>query len=272
MRVVIAAAVATMLALASAPPVAAEAVDGAYAGTYQSGDGSTTVSVSTSASGGSSRSRGGSGVTCKYFDPSIDYAGQMGFSENTTGLQEGQFYAVRCADRDDVQTLFRIFQYTPAAPPVSAYRLALAARTSLDMPPPGPQTNPARHHDQLVGIDTWMWIDPADWQPLTASVALPGISATVTATPVRSEWDMGDGGDVVVCHGPGTPYDTRRPEAGQSTDCSHLYQVRGAYTATATIVYEVTWSASNGEGGTLEPARRSTQFPMSVAERQAVGT
>ena len=263
--------VISLLLLFSAEPIGAERAERDIVRTEQSSNGTPTLTVSSETSGGATRTRGSSGITCRYLNPSMTSGGQMVFTENTGGLEEGAYYAVRCADRAGTQTLFRIFQHTPAAPPVSAFRLALAARTSLEMPPPGPQTNPARQHDQLVGIDTWLWVDPADWQPLTASVAIPGISATVTATPVRSEWDMGDGQDLVVCHGPGTPYDTSRPEASQSTDCSHLYQVRGAYTATATIVYEVTWSASNGEGGTLEPARRSTPFPMSVAERQAVG-
>ena len=81
---------------------------------------------------------------------------------------------------------------------------------------------------------------------------------------------MGDG-TRVTCDGPGTPYDDTKPESAQSTDCSHLYQSRGAYTASATITWSVAWSASDGSGGQLADASRTTQFPMNVVERQAVG-
>ena len=240
--------------------------------TKQSDTGATTVSVNRDGSVTQPRSRGGgSGISCNYFDTFNTETEAIQFAPSAGDFQDGLFYWIECFSAGGDPLLARYFQYQQGQPPISPYRLALAASSTLDMPFPGPRTNPDRGVDQLVGIDTWMWIDPAAWQPLSTTVSIPGLSATVTATPVSATWDMGDGQEPVVCNGPGTPYDVDRPEAGQSTDCSHLYQVRGAYTATVTILYEVSWSASNGEGGTLEPAPRSTQFPMSVAERQAVG-
>lgn len=261
---------ALLLALLAAP-VGAEALDGNQVTTHQDDTGATTVSVNRDGSVTQPRSRGGSGISCNYFDTFNTETEAIQFVPSAGDFQDGLFYWVECFSAGGDPLLARYFQYQQGQPPISPYRLALAASSTLDMPFPEPRTNPERGVDQLVGIDTWLWIDPAAWQPLSTTVSIPGLSATVTATPVSATWDMGDAQDPVVCDGPGTPYDVGRPEAGQSTDCSHLYQVRGAYTATVTILYEVSWSASNGEAGTLEPAPRSTQFPMSVAERQAIG-
>lgn len=254
-----------------AAPVSASGTRDRTATADQSSDGTTTISVGSEESS-STRRRGGSGITCHYYDTFLTDTDALQFSPNHGSFQDGLFYWVECFSAGGDPLLSRYFRYTAGTPAISPYRLALAARSTLELPFPGPSTNPDRDVQQLVGVDTWLWIDPADWEPVTTSVAIPGISASVTATPVRSEWDMGDGSAVVVCDGPGTPYDTSLPESAQSTECRHLYQVRGAYTATATIVYEITWSASNGEGGTLDAARRSTEFPMTVAERQAIGT
>jgi hypothetical protein len=95
------------------------------------------------------------------------------------------------------------------------------------------------------------------------------LSATVTAQPSKVLWTMGDG-TTVTCDGPGTPYNPSIPDADQSTDCSHTYQHDGAHTAMATIVWTVSWTATNGQGGTLPKVQRSTQFALNVEQRQAV--
>ena len=80
-----------------------------------------------------------------------------------------------------------------------------------------------------------------------------------------------DDGTTVVCDGPGTVYDPSRPPADQATDCGHVYQRRGGHTASATITWTVGWSSSDGSGGSLADVSRTTQFPMTVIEHQAVG-
>jgi len=84
-------------------------------------------------------------------------------------------------------------------------------------------------------------------------------------------WTMGDGA-TVVCNGPGTPYKPDVPDREQSSSCSHTYQHDGTYTVRATIVWTVTWAATNGQGGTLPNVQRSTEFPLTVEQRQAVIT
>jgi hypothetical protein len=122
----------------------------------------------------------------------------------------------------------------------------------------------------MVGLQTWLWVDEATWRPFTATASAGGLSATVTATPVGTEWEMGDG-TTVTCDGPGTPY----TGDDERTDCGHVYQVDsagepdGVYDAAVTIVWSVTWTASNGEGGDLGAVERTTRFPVDVGQRQA---
>lgn len=185
-------------------------------------------------------------------------------------LVEEQYYWLTCTNAAGELIVARVFRYLPGVSIISPAELARRASSELAIRYPEPRTSPSFTIDQLVGIDTWMWIDGGAWQPITASAAIPGLSVSATATPERMEWDMGDG-TVVTCAGPGTPYDPAVPGDQQSSDCTHLYQDRGAYTASATLIWSVSWSASDGGGGSLADVARTTQFPMRVVERQAVG-
>src|SRR5437588_771114 len=72
-------------------------------------------------------------------------------------------------------------------------------------PPPTVNLNPAATQDQLVELPTWLWIDPNQWRPVSATATAGPVSSTVTATPKHVVWKMGDGFSV-ICNGPGTPY------------------------------------------------------------------
>ncbi len=185
-------------------------------------------------------------------------------------LVEGRYYWLTCTDASGAQVVARLFQYVPGEAAITPEELARRAQDQLAIRYPEPRTSPAITIDQIVGIETWMWIDAAAWQSVTATASIPGLSVSATATPQQVTWDMGDG-STVVCDGPGTPYDSNRAIADQSSECTHVYQRRGAYTVSATVVWAVEWSASDGTGGPLADASRTTQFPMTVIERQAIG-
>jgi hypothetical protein len=186
-------------------------------------------------------------------------------------LVEGQYYWLTCHEEgSEALVVARLFVYEPGEPAITPDELARRAQSQLAILYPQPRTSPGIGIDQIVGIDTWMWIDAGDWEPVTATAGIPGLSVTATATPTQVSWDMGDG-TTVTCDGPGTPYDPDLEPSDQSTDCSHVYQQRGAHTASATVVWSVAWTASDGSGGVLADASRTTEFPMSVVERQAVG-
>jgi hypothetical protein len=150
--------------------------------------------------------------------------------------------------------------------------LAQEAYRYLPLPAPLIRTNPPVGRAQLVNLPTMLWVDPASWGSRSATAAVPGLSATVTAVPVSVTWTMGDGGRV-VCQGPGTAYDPTRPAATQKPACSYTYRhAADAYTVVATTTWRITWTAEGAAGGgTLPPlARTSPATALRVVEVQAI--
>jgi hypothetical protein len=134
-------------------------------------------------------------------------------------------------------------------------------------------------------MPTWWWVEPGSWRVLRQRTTAGPVWAEVTATPVSSTWDPGDGSQPLVCAGPGTSYDRSRPESEQSTDCAYTYRRSSAgqpqtgpeendrfFTVTVTTTWQVTWTGSGGNGGTLPPLTRTRSFPLAVAQRQTVVT
>src|SRR5581483_1974443 len=182
---------------------------------------------------------------------------------------EGSIYIIVCTNADGVVVYQAVITYQPGTTVIDAATLARQAYKELPLLYPDPHTAPPSDQQQLVGVRTWMWLDPAQWQPRSATAAIPGLSATVTAQPSEVRWDMGDG-TIVTCNGPGTPYDPSRADGDQHSDCTHVFEHDGTKQVRATIVWRVTWQGSDGSGGTLPTVERSTQFPLHVAQRQAV--
>lgn len=156
--------------------------------------------------------------------------------------------------------------------------LVLARRAVERLPLAGPSVamSPSADRAQLVNLATWLWVD--GWAPLSATASVGPVAVTVTATPEQVSWDMGTG-DVVVCDGPGMPYDVGRPAEGQSTDCSYTYRRSSSgqpgqrYAVTATQTWDVSWTASGVPGGgDLGEVSRSTELVLRVAEGQALVT
>ena len=164
-----------------------------------------------------------------------------------------------------------------AAAQVNPAVLAQQALSKLPLAAPSIEMAPPATSEQLVNVSTWLWIDPAAWQGLSATAAAGPVSATATATPVEIVWNMGDGNQV-TCAGPGTPYDPSNPNA--TTNCSYTWtqssadQPGNAYQVTATVYWQVTWTAAGAPGGgnlgqVPGPVARVS---VRVAESQAVNT
>jgi hypothetical protein len=220
-------------------------------------------------------------VTCTWFEPSEST--QFDATKALPGppvppssaLVDDHVY-YRACENGDGEVVFRGWtRWTAAEIEVLAADLAYEASRELPLPYPHPVLSPAIGADQLVGLPTWLWLEPGSWATLDATASVPGLSATAMATPTRVRWDMGDG-TVVTCDGPGIAYDPARDDDVQSTDCKHTYEhvsagePSGAYPATVSIDWAITWSATNGQGGTLPATSRGTSFPVPVGERQAV--
>lgn len=143
----------------------------------------------------------------------------------------------------------------------------------LVLPTPRIEVNPA---DPVVHVETWLWVEGFGWGAVSESASAGGVTATVTATPGRVIWDMGNG-EQVVCEGPGTAYDGGRPAAEQHTDCSYVYrhtsagQPDGVYQVTATVYWELTWTVAGASGGGWLPAMSTSSTSwVRVDELQAV--
>ena len=144
---------------------------------------------------------------------------------------------------------------TGATPPTlpSPAQLAYSALAQIHLG--APTMGMAPPTDKLiVNFATRLWIDPSTWRPLSATAAVGGISATVTATPSRTVWTMGDG-NVVTCQGPGVAYDPTRDPASQPTSCTYSYekpsngQPGGRYVVSVRVYWHVAWTSRGVAGG-----------------------
>lgn len=137
--------------------------------------------------------------------------------------------------------------------------------------------SPSADAQSVVGLQTWLWIaDPDEHTvgPITRTASAGAVTVTATARLDSVEWDMGDGSGVVVCDGPGTPYD---PSLGaESPTCGHTYERSSAtqpdlaYTVTATSRWVVHWEGG-GESGDI-PLEFSRSSEVRVAEVQTIVT
>ncbi|MGH9027227.1 MAG: hypothetical protein ACRDWD_14095 [Acidimicrobiia bacterium] len=181
----------------------------------------------------------------------------------------GGYWAIRiCGDAVDVV-------WVPAAQPlISARELAERAAGEVGVAECGIGTAPPADH-VVVRFATWLWLEGCAWAPRSRTAAIPGLSATVTVSPVEVHWEMGDG-SVMRCAGPGVRWNPEVPAEAQSTDCSYVYrrsssdQPEQSYLVTATVGWEVSWSASNGEGGTLPAVLASSSSAVRVGEVQTI--
>jgi hypothetical protein len=185
-----------------------------------------------------------------------------------------------------IQACFSTGSLAPAAAPVSGtggasnavpadpQTLAQQAAAVLELPAPDVHMNPAA--DQVVQLPVWLWIAADQWEPRRVSATAGPVTSTVTATPTRVTWDMGNG-DQVECDGPGRPYQQRYAQQPEATDCRYTYRLSSAgqpdevYQVTTTVHWELTWTATGAAGGgNLGTVPMSTTQPVRVTQIQAL--
>ncbi|MET0579082.1 MAG: hypothetical protein ABW122_10520 [Ilumatobacteraceae bacterium] len=171
-----------------------------------------------------------------------------------------------------------------ATPQIRATDLlpALQAQVIRQLPTPVPRIGPADEDDDgwtYVNNRTFFWIDqiPGQWDTVSGSTGVGGVSVTVQAVPTRLVVDPGDGAAPVVCDGVPTAV-TKAAYFPAIQGCDYTYRNSSAmapngesYPVTATIVWHASWSASTGEGGDLGYV--STTSPvrdLQVAEIQSI--
>lgn len=152
--------------------------------------------------------------------------------------------------------------------------LAERAAAALKLPAPLIRTSPTGDH--VTQLPSWLWISAEQWAPRRVAASAGPVTSTVTATPVSVTWDMGNG-DRVACDGPGRPYEERFAGIPDATDCRYTYrhssanQPGAAYELTATINWDLSWSATGAAGGgDLGTVPMSASRPVRVSEVQAL--
>jgi hypothetical protein len=167
-------------------------------------------------------------------------------------------------------------ELTGGSVPTITVSSALLAQFALaDLALPAPLIGMSPEGDHVTQLPSWLWIDRGQWGARDRTATAGPVSATVTARPVRVEWNMGNG-DTVMCDGPGRVYEARFAGRPEATHCRYTYRHssatrRGAaYDVTATVVWRASWTGSDGDGGGLGQLTSQTTVPVRVGEVQAL--
>ncbi len=135
-----------------------------------------------------------------------------------------------------------------------------------------------------LAVKVPIWLSVENQIPMTLTVAVRGLSVTVTATLKSTTWSMGEPVDptdpstrvpAFNCDGAGSPAPTH-PDPTTDPPCGYTYiwkslaeRTGGTKTwpVTATTNWAVTWAASNGTGGTLaNPLTPTSTQQVAVGE------
>ena len=233
-----------------------------------SGSGGTQGGSSGGHPSGGGGGTGGSPWQCTYTYLALNNEGGI----PAGGPTPGAWYSVTCDDvaagAQVTQTVWIASSQPAPVPPVDPRALALQAEHSITLPAPLLSADPSG--SSVVGLATWLWIDPSLWHDEAVTASAGGVSATAVAHPVSVSWTTGDGGQE-SCGGPGVAYDRFVPDLWQSTYCSHTYlrtslgqpspdgdPDHGQFAVTATVAWAVTWSAVDAVGGGSLPTLYTT--------------
>src|SRR3954468_6283696 len=168
------------------------------------------------------------------------------------------------------------FQYVYVGPhsPVDVAHVAyekvsrLVPKPQVDFSPPADK--------MVVNFESWLGVVPH--APVTATAAIPGLSATVTARPTNVEWTTGTkvpgDTDVIACQGWGSTESAQEgcawtpayPSVSKATGTNDQ-----RYHGAVPIVWQVSWQATNGATGALGELRTTTPVEMAVREIQTIG-
>ena len=169
------------------------------------------------------------------------------------------------------------------APAITAADLVpdLWVSVQRELPSPIPRIAPAdfeKHGFAFVQNHTFFWVDQAQgqWAPVTGSSSAGGLTVSVQATPQRLIVDTGDG-NTITCEGAPTAF-VQGMDPTTFQGCGYIYRDSSAMAAngetfpvSVTIEWSASWSASDGQGGSLGTRRTTSEVrQLPVAESQAI--
>lgn len=203
---------------------------------------------------------------CSYFIADLDtvyfwllgwtFAADVGSADPPvpTGPDDPDFArpwaVVMCPNTEVGMTLIdRIFQLGDQ-PEVNT--LLEAARRSLEVPLPDPEVNPDESVFQVVGVETWLWVDPDDLVDQVAQACIgPYACITVRAVFAGADFLIETGerpGSTtrVPCADGGRAYDTGRTEASQRnlSHCGYVFIYDGMLDIVPTTDWTVSWACT----------------------------
>ena len=202
------------------------------------------------------------------------------FDGSTFGTPVGQPTIINSATGEQMKVYVRTcgginqYVFVPPRPPEDIAKVAYQRVASL-VPKPEVAFSPPVDK-MIVNFETWLGVRPSD--PVTATAAIPGLSATVTATATDIEWTTGSqvDGDTTTINC--LPWGSTKFAADGCTwtpAYPSVAKVTGTtdqrYHGTVTIVWQVTWLSSNGATGSLGDLRTTTPIEMGVQEIQTIG-
>lgn len=294
-RPLIAAALAVVSGMVLVGPASATAADGQpndghvgigsdqFAGGSLLGDGSGAVSSAGyhQTNEDTRPARHSGTVVCTFYDDATGDPVNIG-SIPPGDYGDGIVLDRLCGDTTTGEVVsYDVITYRPGQPPIAPARLAQMASSSIGLPLPEVEFSPPLNDPNqflLVNLETWLRV--TNWATFSSTAVAGPVVSTVTATPIRQEWNFDprtfDRALYGGCPAQGNQYDTSKRPEEQSSPCTFTFhhssagQPGGAYEAHLTVVYAVTWTSNIGAGGSLGEVRRTTVRPVRVGEAQAV--
>lgn len=253
-------------------PLAWAGGGGGYGG---AGAGSGGITVTVGSLGSPGHSGGGGGGASTPPPCGLEYISgtDMPSVDNPPSTQ-GYWVINTCTLGTDPKAL----QWVPFTPGGTRAVASVAAQKALETAA-WPRITPAFDPSPdrlLVNFPIWLHLS-SGWRQLSASAAVAGVTATVTAKPESATWEMGDGSSV-TCYSAGTAYNANLSWSANVArrDCSYTYAARsasepqGRFPVKVTVHYGVTWTSNFGGGGSLGGYDRSTSTSVAVGQVESL--
>ena len=160
-------------------------------------------------------------------------------------------------------------------PYISGTRLAKVAWEAVKIPAPTVETNPkvGDRGATLVGMDTWVWATGNTPTSVTATATAGSTTATITAGSSGLQLSAPDG--KASCTGFGVAWHPGMPEG--SSPCTISFNRSSAHLGGSTpltikVAYSASYTATDGNSGTLPAITTTSTINLPVAEVQTLTT